>query len=157
MPEQRIINTIQDELETYTSLQELLLEQQQQLLDKNTSSLTEIAHQITSLLESSRNYRQERSKDLKALDLKNTPEGMDQFIQNLKNGKEEVLGDWEELMGLVEECKEINKKNGHTLKIQQQLSERMLERLKLQSSETGAYSADGQAGASLSNALYVQA
>ena len=144
MPDQSILDTLYDELDLYSELLDTLQQQQQLLAAKDSKKLHDCANQIVSLVTAARESRQKRSQALQTLDIKNNQEGMDYYLETLRGQQaSETMDTWDELMDLVEECKAINQVNGRMLNLQQQMTDRMLQRLELQA-EHPAYSSDGQ-------------
>lgn len=141
MQYQNIIETIEEELALFSELREVLKEQQQLLLNRDASGLQEAAEDITYLLDQTRTCRNNRSKELKKLAIENSPEGMAMFMQS--NGSEQNQTDWQELIELVEDCKKINLINGETLRMQQEMTEKQLQRL-ARTNNSHSYSANGK-------------
>ncbi|MGI9274059.1 MAG: flagellar export chaperone FlgN [Endozoicomonas sp.] len=153
-----VIATINDDLNTYTDLLETLEQQQQQLIARESHTLGDTARIITSLLETARSNRQKRSGALSDMGLDNTPEGMEEFIEGLQ-GKlfEDTSAEWDELLNLVEECKQINLINGRTLKLQQKVTEKLLSQMQINTEERHSYSSKGKSINQATSTLQVQA
>ena len=136
-----IFETIDEELDLFAELHEVLNEQQQLLLNRDTAGLQEAAGDITFLLDQTRTCRSTRSEELKKLGIKNSPQGMEIFM--LSHGSERYQTDWQKLTELVEECKKINQINGETLRMQQEMTEKQLQRL-TRTNNSHSYSASGK-------------
>lgn len=141
MQYQNILDTIDEELTLFTELRDVLNEQQQLLLNRNATGLQEAAEDITCLLDQTRKCRSRRSGALKKLGIENSPQGMETFM--LSHSSEQNQSDWQQLTELVEDCKRINLTNSETLRIQQEMAEKQLQRL-TRTNNSHSYSADGK-------------
>ena len=143
--QETVIHTIQQDLDIYTDLHELLESQQKQLLSRDHQSLSQSAERMTGLLLEARENRKTRSRAMNELGLENTQSGMETFLQQLhRSNKSELLEDWEELMELVAECRQINQINEQTLKLQKELTETVLKQAQVESRGGQTYSSSGQ-------------
>ena len=141
MQYQKVFDTIDEELALFTELHEVLEEQRQLLLDRDTEGLQETAEDITDLLDQTRSCRSSRSGELEKLGIKNSPEGMEKFM--LAHGSEKSRADWYTLIETVASCKKMNTINGETLRMQQAMSEKQLQRI-TSTNASHSYSADGK-------------
>ena len=142
--EQTVIATIQQDLDLYSDLHELLEQQQSFILNRDHQGLAGSAENITSLMLSARDNRAKRSEAMKQIGLINSRTGMDTFFTRLKTAdKQELQEDWQELIELVEECKSINQINDQALKLQNEAAEKILSQLPVQGSNSKTYSSTG--------------
>ena len=154
MPHTTIFATIEKELDLFTALYDTLHIQQQNILNRDGQCMAETAQEITEFLEEARQYRAERSIQLKKTGFSNTPEGMNKVCEQF--GTSEHQEDWQELLELVERCKTLNLENGATLKILQQNTQKQLQRLANRQQRSG-YTAHGQSIGSVEPTLRAQA
>ncbi|OED44715.1 hypothetical protein ACH42_06830 [Endozoicomonas sp. (ex Bugula neritina AB1)] len=136
-----IFSTIEEELDLFSALHEILEKQQKHILSRDGRSLSTAAETITQLLEEARQFRIKRSDHLKKAGFDNSPTGMTEFFQ--RQGSAVNQKDWQELVELVEQCKALNLKNGETLRIQREHTDKQLRRFANRQQKT-SYSASGQ-------------
>ena len=141
MQYQKIFETIEEELALFAELHDVLNEQQQLLLNRDAEGLYEAAEDITYLLDQTRTCRSTRSEELKKLGIKNSAAGMEMFM--LTHGSEDNKSIWKELFNLVEACKSINQINNETLRMQQEMTEKQLQRM-TNNNKSHSYSASGK-------------
>lgn len=170
MAYQAVIDTIYTDRALYQDVRELLINQQNALLTKNTRILGELAGHITHLLRQAEDSCRQRSASLDTLGLTNTDDGMAQFFRRLLAGSSEATAQpqegqdgatqlqahWDELLALVQECKKINSVNGNLLELQQKATERTLERLRNRDRATPVYSSRGQTATADSSLLQIE-
>lgn len=137
-----VFSIIEDELDLFSTLYEILETQQQYILSRDGQKLTETAQAISELLKEAQQYRLERSRHLNMAGFNNTPEEMTRFCQ--QHGSAGHQEDWQELVTLVETCQSLNLKNGEALRIQHKHAEKQLQRLASRQPQS-CYSAKGQA------------
>ncbi len=149
-----IFATIEQELDLFSDLFDLLELQQQNILNRDGQSMDKTAGKITRLLEQAASYKNDRSAQLQQIGHSNTPEGMEKVCRS--HGNPDNQEDWKELVELVEQCKALNLKNGELLNILQEHTDKQLERLSRKQPKTG-YSANGQSMADREPTLRAQA
>ena len=141
MPYQKIFETIDEELVLFTELLDVLNDQQQLLLNRDTEGLYEAAEDITYLLNQTRSCRRSRSEELERLGMKNSPADMEVFMSAHGSPQDQTL--WQELIERVETCKKINQVNSETLRMQQEMTEKQLQRM-TRNNNSHSYSASGK-------------
>ena len=141
---ERVLSTLHTDLSLYSDMLEALESQQKQLAGRESKRLEETASEITTLVEQAKKNKLQRSDALASLGIKNTPDGMETFLQQLDSHQSEASELWQELIELVEECKEVNQINGRTLNMQREMTETLLAKLNIRSSGSTTYSANGQ-------------
>ncbi|MET4694727.1 flagella synthesis protein FlgN [Endozoicomonas lisbonensis] len=156
--EQTVIATIQQDLDLYSELHELLEQQQTFILNRDHQGLAESAQNITSLMLKARENRTRRSNAMKETGLNNTRIGMEAFLDRLTTAhREEIREDWQELVELVEDCQIINKVNSQALTLQNKMAEKILSQLPVQGGNNKTYSSSGQEQTSSRSILNKQA
>ena len=156
--QQTVIDTLHLDLDLYTDLHELLQGQQQFILRRDHQSLSQTAESITTLMLQARENRKKRSEAMKHLQMQNTQTGMAQFLHHLQHpDKQGLQEDWDELMDLVEDCRQVNQVNDQALTMQHKLTERALNQLRVEEKGAETYSSTGQETLPNRSVLNIQA
>ncbi len=168
-----IADTIQDELTLFSQLHDVLLQQQQQLINRDTPALGETAQAILRLMGEARLKRQERSDYLGRIGIKNNELEMENYLCGLTTdfkqdlskqdlnkqdlNKQDLNDNWQALTEVVETCKQINLDNGQILDLQQKMTDKILDRLENRQEKEISYSATGTTKRHTNSTLQLQA
>ncbi|SDH84220.1 flagellar protein FlgN [Pseudomonas panipatensis] len=111
----------------YVYLRGSLLDLHEQLMARDSDAIARSNQRIVELVDGLRQRAERRGKVLQAFALENDRGGMQRLLQGFPGASREALQrDWQALAGQVEECRQLNERNGRLLAMQSEILDQLL-------------------------------
>jgi len=122
-----LIQGMTEDRKHYQTLSEMLTEQRQHIISRNTASLDSVNTQIMALYQQLSQNSQRRRRLLQQLGLSASRDGMKALISRLPSSHQSpVTALWQTLQKQAEECQQRNQYNGTLVNMQHEILQNLL-------------------------------